>query len=313
MIIFLLRRVASGIAALLAVTAITFVLLSLSTGAVARNILGESASAEQIALKEAELGLDRPVALRFGEWLLHALQGDFGVSWFSSQPVGTAIGARLPVTLSLVVLTMLVVTLVAVLLGVAAAVRRGTVDGAIQLLSVGGAAIPQFVVAIILIYVFAINLRLLPATGFTPLTAGVGPWLLSLVLPVAALALAAVSSSAQQFRSATIKELGRDSVRTLRSRGLSEREILFAHVLRAAAPAGLTILSLQFIGMLSGSVVIEQIFGLPGIGYLAVQSTLLSDVPVLLGVVTVTVLIVIVVNLLVDLAVGWLNPKARVA
>jgi peptide/nickel transport system permease protein len=137
-------------------------------------------------------------------------------------------------------------------------------------------------------------------------------WLKSLVLPVTSLVIATVASAAQQIRSAVKNVLERDWVRTLRSRGILPREILFKHVLRSAAPAGLTVLSLQFVGMLGGSVIIESIFALPGIGSFAVESTAKGDTPVVMGIVVFTVLVVITVNLLVDLVNGWLNPKVRV-
>jgi peptide/nickel transport system permease protein len=179
-------------------------------------------------------------------------------------------------------------------------------------LGVAGFAIPNFVIAIFLVTVFAIQLFLLPATGWVPLEQDPALWLQSLILPVSALVLGSVASSSAQIRSAVKAVLERDWVRTLRARGLSEREILLKHVLRAAAPAGLTILSLQFVGMLGGAVIIEQIFALPGMGFLALQSTGIGDTPVVMGVVVTTVIIVILVNLLVDLANGWLNPKVRV-
>ena len=136
---------------------------------------------------------------------------------------------------------------------------------------------------------------------------------MSLALPLLALLIDGIAGSAQQIRSAFIKQLEQDYVRTLRSRGLGEREIMFRHVLRSAAPAGLTVLSLQFIGMLSGVVILEQIFALPGVGRLAVSATTQGDLPLVMGVVIYTVVIVIVVNLLVDLVNGWLNPKVRVS
>ena len=154
---------------------------------------------------------------------------------------------------------------------------------------------------------------LFPATSTISPGAGADAWVLSLSLPVIALLINGVTGGAQQIRSAVIKQLERDYVRTLRSRGIGEREILFKHVLRSAAPAGLTVLSLQLIGMLGGVVIIEQIFALPGMGPLAVAATGQSDQPVVMGVVMYTVAVVIVVNLIVDLLNGWLNPKVRVS
>lgn len=313
MVLFILRRIASGLALLLAVSALTFFLLYFSATSIARNILGDSATPEQVVQKEIELGLDQPIIGRYFSWLGHALQGDLGISWFTSQPVMGTVSDRLPVTLTLVIVTVLIVAVLATFIGMAAAVRRGWLDRALQIVSISGAAIPQFVLAIVLVTVFAINLKLLPATGFVPWTEGSGAWLASIILPVAALAISAVASTAQQVRSATINVLSKDYVRTLRSRGLTPPQLLIRHVLRAASPAGLTVLSLQFIAMLGGVVVVEQIFALPGMGFLGLQSTIQGDMPVLMGVVIYIVLIVVIVNLLVDLAIGWLNPKARLS
>ncbi|MEJ1154592.1 MULTISPECIES: ABC transporter permease [Microbacterium] len=313
MILFFVRRLASGVAVLFVVSTLAFFLLYYSSQNVARNILGEVATEEQVAQKTTELGLDQPIVSRYFDWLGGALTGDFGVSWFTSQPVLDSILLRLPVTLSLVVLTTLVTAILSVLVGVTAAVKRGAIDRTLQGISVAGDAVPQFVMAIALVTIFALQLGWFPAIGYEPIAEGLGPWAYSLTLPVAALAISAIASTAQQIRSSMISMLSMDWVRTLRSRGLSNREVLYRHVLRASAPAGLTILSLHFINMLSGAVVIEQIFALPGVGFLALQASVIGDMPLLMGVIVYVVLVVIIVNLLVDLLVGWLNPKARVA
>lgn len=313
MIIFLLRRILSGIVVLFVVSTFTFFLLFLSATNVARNILGDTATNAQVHQKEIALGLDKPLFVRYFDWLGGAIHGDFGVSWFTSQPVVSGILTRLPTTLSVVFVTIIVVAVLATLLGVTAAVRRGWVDRLLQVISILGAAIPQFVLAVVIVTFFAIKLRWFPATGYVPLTTNPGLWAGSIFLPVVALAVGGIASTAQQVRSATINTLSKDYVRTLRSRGLTSSEILFRHVLRDAAPPGLTVLSLHFINMLGGVVIIEQIFALPGIGFLALNSTTEGDMPVLMGVVVYVVLVVVVVNLLVDLLVGWLNPKVRLS
>jgi peptide/nickel transport system permease protein len=309
---FIARRLLSGVFLLFVISSLTYFLLFFSTSNLARNILGDLATAEQLAAKEAELGLNRPIFERWFEWILAAAQGDFGKSWFNNQAIVDSLTQRLPVTLTLVGITIVLAALLATLLGMLAAVRGGWIDRVVQMLAVAGFAIPNFVVAIFVVSLVAIQLRLLPATGWVPFELSPDLWLKSLILPVVSLVLATVASSAQQIRSAIKLNLEKDWVRTLRARGLRESEILFKHVLRASAPAGLTVLSLQFVGLLGGTVIIEQIFALPGMGFLAVQSTSLGDTPVVMGVVVYTVIIVIIVNLLVDLANGWLNPKVRV-
>jgi peptide/nickel transport system permease protein len=310
---YILKRLASGVVVLFAVSALTFFLLNGSGESIARNIVGDQATADQVAAKSTELGLDEPLLVRYVSWLSSAFTGDLGRSWFTSEPVTQALSSRVPVTMVMVFAAMLLIAIVATLLGVAAAVKRGWVDRLVQVGAIVGDSIPGFVIGILLVTVLAIRIRLFPATSTIAPGAGAGAWVTSLTLPVLALVLNGVTGGAQQIRSAVIKQLELDYVRTLRSRGIREREILFKHVLRSAAPTGLTVLSLQLIGMLGGVLIIESIFALPGLGPLAVTSTSQGDLPVVMGVVMYTVAVVIVVNLAVDLLNGWLNPKVRVS
>lgn len=313
MIPFILKRLGSGVVVLLAVSILTFSLLYVSSGSIARNILGDQATPEQLAVKEAELGLDQPIITRYFSWLTSALGGDLGASWFTSEPVANALTTRIPVTMTMVVVAMIFISIIATLIGVAAAVKRGWVDRVVQIGAIIGDSIPGFVIGIILVTILAIQMGLFPATSTISPGVGADAWVLSLTLPVIALLINGVTGGAQQIRSAVIKQLERDYVRTLRSRGIGEREVLFKHVLRSAAPAGLTVLSLQLIGMLGGVVILESIFALPGMGPMAVTATIQSDQPVVMGVVMYTVAVVIVVNLIVDMLNGWLNPKVRVS
>lgn len=309
---FIAKRLGSGAVLLLVISTLTYFLLFFSSSSVARNLLGDTATPEQIVAKTHELGLDRPILTRYLEWLGNAVHGDLGTSWFTSQPILEALATRIPVTLTIVLFAIGTAAILATVLGMSAAVKGGFIDRAVQFLAIAGFAVPNFVVAIIVVTLFAINLALLPATGWVPIADDPTQWARSLVLPVSALVINTVASAAQQIRSAFKDVLSRDWVRTLRSRGIKNSEILFKHVLRSAAPAGLTVLSLQFVGMLGGSVIIESIFALPGIGHLIVDSTTQGDTPVVMGVVVFTVVVVIVVNLAVDLLNGWLNPKVRV-
>jgi peptide/nickel transport system permease protein len=312
-ILFAVRRLAAGAVLLAVISALTYALLFFSGQSIARNILGDMATEEQVALKEAELGLDKPLPVRFVIWAGSALTGDLGGSWFSAQKVADAIFSRLPVTLALVFVSIVLVAVIATLMGMAAATRRGWVDRVVQVGAVVGDALPGFVFAIVLVAVFAVQLRLFPAISTITPGSTVDAWVATLALPVIAIVVNYVASSAQQIRSAVITQLERDYVRTLRSRGIGEGEILFKHVLRSAAPAGLTVIGLQFVGLLGGVVIIERVFAVPGIGALAVDATTSGDIPIVMGVVVYTVIVVVIVNLLIDLANGWLNPKVRVA
>ena len=313
MIRFIAKRLGSGLVVLFVVSALTFFLLYISSGSIARNILGDQATAEQVAMKEQELGLDQPLPARYVAWVGDALTGNLGASWFSSEPVASSLASRIPVTMTMVFAAMILIAICAALIGVAAAVKRGWVDRVVQVGAIIGDSVPGFVIGVILVTILAIQLGLFPATSTISPDSGAEAWVYSMSLPVIALLINGVTGGAQQIRSAVIKQLERDYVRTLRSRGIGEREILFKHVLRSAAPAGLTVLSLQLIGMLGGVVIIEQIFALPGMGPLAVTATGQSDLPVVMGVVMYTVVVVIMVNLLVDILNGWLNPKVRVS
>ena len=312
MLAFIARRIVSGAFLLLVISTLAYFLVFFTVDGVALRLLGDAASPQDILAKNHELGLDQPFFERYWLWLTAALHGDFGVSWFTNEPIMAALANRLPVTVTIVGIAILISAILAVILGMAAAIKGGWLDRTVQLLAIAGFAVPGFVIAVVAVTIFAINLALLPATGWVPFSDDPQAWLLSIILPTFALVIATVASSAQQIRSAIKKVYEKDWVRTLRSRGVPEREILLKHVLRSAAPAGLTVLSLQFVGLLGGSVIIENIFALPGMGQYAVSATGVGDTPVVMGVVVFTVLVVIVVNLIVDLINGWLNPKVRV-
>jgi peptide/nickel transport system permease protein len=313
MIAFIIKRVLSGVGLLLAISTLAYFLIFSSSSNIALNILGQDATDEQILAKQVELGLNQPIFERYLNWLSDAIRGDFGSSWFNSETVVSALFNRLPVTLTIVLFAMSLAAILAISLGTIAAIKGGWIDKTVQVMAIAGFAIPGFLLAIILVTFLAIRMKILPATGWVDFAEDPANWGKSLILPVTSLVLATVASAAQQIRSAIKGVMERDFVRTLTSRGIPRNEIILKHILRAAAPAGLTVLSLQFVGMLGGSVIIEKIFALPGMGELAVNATTQGDTPVVMGVVVYTVLIVITVNLIVDLLNGWLNPKVRVA
>ncbi|MFG2376461.1 ABC transporter permease [Streptomyces sp. NPDC048504] len=313
MLVFLFRRIAAGVVLVVVVATATFLLLSVTGTDVARNILGETASPAQVSAKAHELGLDEPLVVRYGHWIDHAVHGDLGQSWFTGDSVNQSLANTLPITLSIVLVGMLIALVLSIALGTVAALRGGWVDRVVQFAAVLGTAIPSFLIALVLAVVMAVQLRLLPATGYVPLGTSVSGWFQSVILPAVALAVAATAATAMQVRGALIDVLRADFVRTLRSRGLGTRRVVYRHALRNAAPPALTVLALQFIGLIGGAVVVEKVFGLPGIGTLANSAAVRGDAPVLLGTVVVTVTVVVAVNLLLDIAYGWLNPKVRVS
>ena len=313
MLRFVVRRLAAGVVLVVVLSSLAYLLLYVSAGNIARNILGQSATEETVELKKQELGLDQPLLTRFGDWVSNALQGDLGVSWFTGQPVTEAMTSRVAVTLSLVIGATLLTAVVSVALGVLAARRRGWADRLVQVVAVLGFAIPGFLVALGLVLVFAINLGWFKPTGYTQFSESPAGWLSSITLPVIALALGSIAGVSAQIRGSMIDALRLDYVRTLRSRGLSERRVVYKHVLRNAAGPALSVLGLQFVGLLSGAVIVEQIFAIPGLGQVIVGATSQGDIPLVMGVVLVTAVIVVILNLVVDLLQGWLNPKVRLS
>ncbi|RXZ88198.1 ABC transporter permease [Agromyces atrinae] len=310
---FVVRRLISGIVLIFVISVIAYTLLYLGGGDIARRILGQAATAETVAAKSAELGLDRPLPVQYVDWITSAFQGDLGRSWFTGQLVADGVTSRLAVTLSIVIGATLISAIISVILGVLAARRGGWIDAVVQFISVIGFAIPSFLIALALVLVFAINLHLFKATGYIPITTSFSGWIASVTLPIAALSLGAIATVAQQVRGSVLDALSRDYVRTLRSRGLGMNRVVYKHVLRNAGGPALAVLAVQFIGLLGGAVIIEQIFALPGIGQLAVQATSSGDIPIVMGVVIATAIIVVIVNLLIDLAQAALNPKVRLS
>ncbi|TIC85480.1 ABC transporter permease [Nocardioides sp. GY 10127] len=313
MLAFIVRRLVSGVVLVFVISAVAFSLLYVSGGDIARRILGVNATQATVAQKTHELGLDRSLFSQYTDWLGSALSGDFGRSWFSGQLVSESLGQRLPVTLSIVVGATLLAAIVSVVIGVLAAVRGGWVDRVVQVISVLGFAVPGFLVALALVLFFAIDLGWFRATGYIAFADSASGWLQSVTLPVLALSLAVIASVAAQIRGAVIDALARDYVRTLRSRGLPTGRIVVRHVLRNAGGPALAVLAVQFVGLLGGAVIVEQVFALPGIGQLAVSATSQGDIPVVMGLVIVTAVIVVVTNLVIDLAQAYLNPKVRLS
>lgn len=308
---FIIRRVGSSVLLALGVLFATFALVFGNGPAIARTILGVDATNEQVTAKAAELGLDRPVIIQFGEWLSNASAGNLGASYYTGAAVTDVLVARVPVTLALVGIAMLLTAVLSALLGIASAVAGGWMDRVLQVIALIGTAVPNFIVAIVLVMSLAVGARLFPATGIVPFERNPAMWALSLALPVTAVVIASVGPASQQFRGAVKDVLERDFVRTLRARGMRPSSIIFQHVFRNAAGPGIIILGLQIIVLMGGVVVIERVFSLPGVGELTVTTSLLGDIPVVMGCVVFIIMVVVVVNLAADLANAFLNPKVR--
>lgn len=311
MLLYILRRLGAGLVLAILVTFITYLLLSPSFDSIARAVLGESANDATVAALEHKLGFDRPIVVQYVDWLSGALHGNFGTTIFTSEPVGPAVVQRLSVTLSIVLVALVLTTVLSVTLGVWAATRGGTVDRTAQGLSLFGMVFPGLLLAIILVYVFAITLHWLPAGGYTSPGDNLGLWARSIILPVVVLTIPGIANMASQVRGTMIDELRKDYVRTLRTRGIDPRTIILKHALRNAAGPALTVLGFEFIGMLGGALIIERVFALQGYGTYAFNAALQGDIPLIMGITLFGVLLVVAVNLVIDVVNGFLIPKVR--
>lgn len=310
---FILKRLVNGVIMLFTVSFVAYFFMFLGAGNVARLILGLQASQEDVAALNSELGLDKPFLEQYGTWLIRAVQLDLGQSWSMPETVNEVLFPRLGVTLQIVAITTLVAAIISIVIGTLAAVYGGWIDRTVQFFGLLGFAVPGFLIAFLLVILFAIQIPIFNAVGYTDFSESPEQWAKSLFLPVTALAMSAVASVAQQVRGSVKDALGMDYIRTLRARGLSFNRVVYKHVLRNAGGPALSILGVQFVGMMGGAVLIEQIFAIPGLGPYAVSSTALSDVPAIMGLVVATALIVIAINLIIDLLSAALNPKVRLS
>jgi len=311
MLVYALKRLAYSVPMLFGVSSLAFLLLNMLPSDIAQLKAGEDATPETIAAIRESMGLNRPLHERYVEWLGGLLRGDLGVSWHNGQTVIDGILASAPVTLSIVVLSLLLAVIIGVPVGVIAAVRGGRLDRALVSSTVVALAIPNFWLALMLVLAFSLAIPLLPATGYIPLEADPALWLRHLVLPVIAVASVSISAIARQTRSAMVENLSRDYVRTLRAAGMSETSVIYKHTLKNSAVPVLTVLGIQFVNLSGGSIIVEQVFAVPGLGQYTMTALARNDVPVVLGVLVITAVAVVVINLLVDLTNSAVNPKVR--
>lgn len=307
------RRLLSSAPLLFVVSGLTFVLVSLVPGDPARTIAGQHATAEQYASVRAQLGLDRPLAAQYWQWLKKVFHGDLGSSLFSGEPVTSVLNSRLPVSLSLIVAGTVVSGLLGVGLGLASARRGGLLVRTVDGLSLLGLAVPAFWFALVLIALFAVKLPWFPVTGYVPLLDDPAQWARSLVLPVLSLSLGAVAIIAKQTRDSVLDTLGKDFIRVMEANGFRRRSLLYRHVMRNAALPVVTVLGVVMVNLLAAAVFVETVFAMPGMGSLTQQATVEHDIPVIQGAVLYITVLVVVVNLLVDLAYGRLDPRVRAA
>jgi peptide/nickel transport system permease protein len=306
---YLLRRVLAAVPVMGVVALFVFLLLRLTPGDPAAILAGDNATPAQLERIRTSLGLNEPLYIQFFTWINKLLHGDLGVSLISNVPVLKMIGQRVEPSISIALSTIILAVVIAVPLGVIAAWKHGSwIDRFVMGLSVLGFSVPVFVIGYVLIQVFAIDLRWLPVQGFKSITSGLGPFLERIILPTLTLSFIYVALIARMTRAAMLDVLGEDYVRTARAKGINEVAVLLHHALRNAAVPSL---ATGFALLISGVVVTESVFNLPGIGRLTIDAVLARDYPVIQAMILLTSLIYVTVNLLIDVAYTLLDPRIR--
>src|SRR6516164_10208478 len=306
---YLVRRVLAAVPVRGMVALFVFLLLRPTPGDPAAILAGDNATPAQLERIRTSLGLNEPLYVQFFTWINKLLHGDLGVSLISNVPVLKMIGQRIEPSISIALSTIILSILIAVPLGVVAAWKHGTwIDRFVMGLSVLGFSVPVFVIGYVLIQIFAIDLRWLPVQGFRSFSSGLGPFLERLVLPTLTLSFVYVALIARMTRASMLDVLGEDYIRTARAKGIAEIAVLLRHGLRNAAVPVITVIGSLLI---SGVVVTESVFNLPGIGRLTVDAVLARDYPVIQAMILLTSLLYVTVNLLIDVAYTLLDPRIR--
>lgn len=307
---YVIRRLLVMLPVLFLVSLIIFMLIHLTPGDPALMMLGEEANPQALAALRQELGLDQPLAVQYAVWLGRVLRGDLGRSIRTNQPVSEAIGQRLPPTVELTLAALLVSMSIALPAGIISATRRGSRADIISTVgSLLGVSMPNFFLAVLLIFVFAYKLRWFPPIGWTPPWENLGENLRGLVLPAICLGAAAAAVVARLTRSSLLEVLGQDYVRTARAKGLTENTVIRRHALKNALIPVVTIVGLQVGTLLGGAIIIETLFSLPGIGKLVVDSIFQRDFPLVQGVVLFLALVFLATSLVVDVLYAYLDPR----
>jgi peptide/nickel transport system permease protein len=310
---YLLRRLIGTVLVMWAVATLVFFMLRLVPGDPVAAMLADAGSAEAEAALRTKFGFDEPVFMQYLYWLGNMFQGDFGNSLYgNNQPVRTILAEALPRTLSLAGIAFVIAIVIAVPAGILSATRRNTpVDTGVSFIAFLGLSMPDFWLAIMLIIVFAANLQWLPAIGYVPLSEGFWPWLEHLILPAIAVGTAFSAIIARMIRSSLLEVLKADYMRTAAAKGLNPRMIMWSHALPNAMIPVITVVGIAFALLISGAVVVENVFSIKGLGRVLINGILNRDYPVVQGAVLVVSAFFVFSNLLVDLLYGVLDPRIR--
>lgn len=305
----ILSRIGMAVPVLFIMTVLTFALVSLIPGNAATSILGQDATPAKVAALNAQLGLDQPLPTQYWMWLQKAFFGNFGTSLYSGTDVTRLIGQRIMPTLYVAGFATLAAAVIGVSIGVYAALRRGWIARALDILGMLGISLPNFWIALLLATFVGGQLGWFPTLGYTAPEVSVAEWVSHLVLPVTALALAGVAIIAKQSRDAMAEALSRDFMRFMQANGISRRSLIFRHGLRYAAVPIVSAAAASFINLFGGTVALESVFALPGLGSLVATSTLRHDLTTIQGAVLVYTVVILAVTLLSDVLYALLNPK----
>jgi peptide/nickel transport system permease protein len=312
MLAYIARRLLGVIPVMLVVGVFVFSLLHMAPGDPAAIIAGDNATEANVARIRASLGLDRPLLEQFGSWSWATLRGDLGVSMFSQIAVTTMVGQRVGPTFSLAATTMLVAVTIAVTMGVLAAWKAGSLlDRFVMGLSVAGFSVPVFVVGYMMVYFVALQWRWLPVQGYMPLSDGFWPWLRHLILPSFALGLAYVALIARITRASMLEVLAEDYIRTASAKGVATVPMLLRHALKNAAVPIVTVIGIGVALLISGVVITESVFNIPGIGRLVVDAISRRDYPVIQGVMIIFAAVYVLINLMIDISYSFFDPRIR--
>ena len=312
MFAYIVRRILATIPVMVVVALFVFSLLHLSPGDPAAIIAGDTATADDIARIRQKLGLDQALYIQFATWVWALLHGDLGISIFTNLPVSKLIAQRIEPTITLTISTLIISILVAIPMGVIAAWKAGSwIDRMVMVFAVLGFSVPVFVLAYLLIYVFAISTDLLPVQGFVSIGNGMGPFFSHIVMPTIALGAVFAALIARMTRASMLDVLAQDYIRTAQAKGLANDKVLIGHALKNAAVPIVTIIGIGVASLISGVVVTETVFAIPGLGRLTVDAILRRDYPIIQGIILVFSAAYVLVNLLVDLSYTFLDPRIR--
>ncbi|MDW3221478.1 MAG: ABC transporter permease [Paracoccaceae bacterium] len=312
MVGYIVQRVLAAIPVMGFVALFVFLLLRLTPGDPAAILAGDTATPAQLDAIRESLGLNEPLFTQFFSWIGQLLQGDFGTSILSGKPVIELISDRMEPTISLALTTIVLSVIIAVPLGVIAAWKQGTlIDRFVMLLSVLGFSVPVFVIGYLMISLFSMELKWFPVQGFRPIGDGLGDFLHRIALPTFTLTLLYIALIARITRTSMLEILGDDYIRTARAKGLPESRVLMRHALRNCSVPIITVIGIGFALIISGVVVTESVFNLPGLGRLTVDAVLSRDYPVIQAVILLASLIYVVINLMIDIAYVLLDPRIR--